>query len=42
MINTPEEMEQHLDDEEFLSYVGEQEYARMKPLYDKINEHDKD
>lgn len=42
MISSPEEMEPYLDDEGFLSYVGEQEYARLKPLFDKIEGPGKD
>ena len=30
MISNPEEVEQYLDDEGFLLYVGEQEYASTR------------
>ena len=38
----PEEPEPLLDDPAFLSFVGEQEYARLKPLYDEMTESDRD
>ena len=36
MLASPEEMEPLVDDPDFLLYVGTQEYARLKPLYDKM------
>lgn len=42
MLASPEEIEQHLDDDDFLTYVGEQEYARLRPLFDKLEEPHKD
>ena len=38
----PEEPEPLLDDPAFLSFVGEQEYARLKPLYDEMTGSDQD
>lgn len=36
MLTEPEEMEPLLDDDKFLSYVGEQEYIKLNAIYDKV------
>ena len=36
MLSNPEEIEPFLDDQDFLLYVGEQEYERIKPFYDEM------
>lgn len=36
MLLKPDEPEPLLDDPAFLSYVGKKEYARLKPLYDRM------
>ena len=38
MLSNPEEIEPFLDDRDFLLYVGEQEYERIKPFYDEMTE----
>ena len=40
MLTNPEEDEPLLDDPKFLRYVGEQEYARLKPILDDMHKAD--
>ena len=40
MLTNPEEDEPLLDDPKFLRYVGEQEHARLKPVFDNMRNGD--